>query len=68
MSFRVFTRTWWRENSAWPNGLEPHAGDKHIVDTVDTEAEARELCREVNSRYRDPRARRLSFKAEYEEA
>lgn len=24
--YRVFTRTWWRYNPAWPGGREPRAG------------------------------------------
>lgn len=62
--FHVFHRTWWVESPGWPNGLEPEAGEKHTIDEVETEAEARALCQEWNAE-NDPG--RLSDKAEYEE-
>jgi hypothetical protein len=62
--YRVFHRTWWKENLAWPNGLEPEAGEKHEIETVETEKEARELCREWNRKHAPGR---YSDKAEYEE-
>ena len=65
MSYRVFARTWWKENPGWPNGLEPCAGRKYTLRRkVGTEAEARQLCEEYN---RSHRPGRLSRKAEYEE-
>ena len=27
--YDCFQRTWWKDNSDWPNGLEPHAGRKN---------------------------------------
>ena len=65
MSYRVFTRTWWRENPAWPNGLEPGAGRKHtLAKRVATEEEARAIAQQYNSTHTPGR---LSRKAEYEE-
>lgn len=65
MSFAVFTRAWWKENPAWPNGLEPHAGPRRYLATgIVTEETARRMCREYNETH-DPG--RLSVKAEYEE-
>tara|TARA_R110000851_G_scaffold174949_1_gene321146 strand:- start:711 stop:902 length:192 start_codon:yes stop_codon:yes gene_type:complete len=62
--FKVFSRTWWKENPDWPNGLEPSMGRKHTLDVVATEAEAVALCREYNKRP----SGRLSRKAEFEDA
>ena len=64
--FHVFTRTWWAENPAWPNGLEPCIGDKHTQcgGPVSTEEEALAWCKEYNATH-DPG--RLSLKAEYTE-
>ena len=59
----VFMRTWWRENPDYPDGLEPHLGARDVIATVETEGEARALCREINAT-NDPG--RLSYKAEYE--
>lgn len=65
MSYRVFTRNWWRRNPAWPDGREPGAGPKTTLRArVETEAEAREICRTYNATH-DPGP--LSRKAEYEE-
>ena len=66
MSFRVFTRTWWKHNSNWPNGLEPHAGPKHTLPggaTVATEEAARDMCRVWAANHKPGR---LSRKAEYQ--
>jgi len=61
--FKVFARTWYRENSEWPDGLEPFAGKKYIIHKgVQTEHEAQVLCREWNSRNKPGK---LSKKAEY---
>jgi len=67
--YRVFHRTWWRENPRWPNGLEPCAGRKTTAATVETEEEARALCREANSSPNNftAKQRRLGRKYEYEE-
>lgn len=62
--YRVFHRTWWKDNPKWPNGLEPEPGEKHEIEVVDTEADAIILCREWNSTHEKGR---YSDKAEYEE-
>jgi hypothetical protein len=65
MSYSVFTRTWWKENPSWPNGLEPEAGEKtYLEEGLNTEAEARAIAKEYNATH-DPG--RLSEKAEFEE-
>jgi len=66
MSFRTFTRTWWRRNSEWPDGREPHAGRKAYRATYDTEAEAREACKAFNAKPKTKEQKFLSFKMEYE--
>lgn len=65
--YRVFHRTFWKEaeEPGWPYGLEPCLGKRHtIAEGVETEEEARALCREYN---RTHPPGRLSDKAEYEE-
>lgn len=65
MSYRVFARTWWRNNPAWPNGLEPCLGRQTtIAERVATEEEAQAICEHYNSVHKPGR---LSHKAEYEE-
>ena len=65
MSYRVFTRTWWRYNPSWPNGLEPGAGRKTTINKrVSTEEEARNICKVWNANHKPGK---LSRKAEYEE-
>lgn len=64
-AFRVFHRTWWKENPAWPEGREPGPGRQHFVSWADTEEEAREICRAWNKAH-SPGF--LSDKAEYESA
>ena len=64
--YRVFTRTWWKHNAEWPNGLEPCPGRKTVIHRrVETEDEARKLCQEYN---RTHKPGKLSRKAEYETA
>jgi len=64
--FDVFVRDFWAENPAWPGGREPGAGPKtYIARDVETEAEARAICKEYNATH-DPGF--LSRKAEYEDA
>lgn len=29
--YRVFTRTWWKRNPAWPDGKEPCPGRQHTL-------------------------------------
>ena len=62
-AFKVFHRTGWTRNSAYPNGLEPSTGRKHtIAKCVETEAEARDIARVWNANHK---AGKLSDKAEY---
>jgi len=62
--FRTFTRTWWKENKSWPNGLEPEAGTAHYHGRYENEKDARAACKQWNDTH-DPG--RLSIKMEYEE-
>ena len=63
MKYRVFTRTWWRNNPDYLDTLEPCPGRKTIIGKVNTEEEARLLCKNYNDN-NDPG--RLSRMAEYE--
>lgn len=63
MSYRIFTRTWWRRNKDWPDGLEPWPGRKVYIGVAATESEARAQCAEWNGTHRPGK---LSNKAEYE--
>ena len=66
MPYNVFIRTWWKNNPKYPNGLEPEAGEKeYIAEDLDTEQEARAMCREYNSTHD---AGRYSLKAEFEDS
>ena len=60
--YRIFTRTWWRNNPNWPDGLEPHAGRKTTIGYANTEEEARSICKRYNDIHNPGR---LSRKAEY---
>ena len=72
MGYRVFTRTWWKENPDWPDGLEPKAGRKRYrmpstnwkQQTFATEKEAIAWCKEWNDTHEPGR---YSRKAEFEE-
>ena len=60
--YDVFTRTWWKENPEWPNGLEPRAGPKmHIAKNLSLR-EAVAMCSEWNATHKPGR---LSRKAEF---
>jgi hypothetical protein len=61
MAYKVFHRTWWRREGG---RLVPHAGRKTIIQAhVETEEEARAICRQWNAAH-DPGP--LSRKAEYD--
>ena len=65
--YRVFTRTWWKHNPAWPNGREPQAGKRSYRNHPAglTYDEARQYCQRWNTEHNlGP----LSRKAEFEEA
>ena len=65
MAYNVFTRNWWKENSAWPNGLEPDPGAKKTYLAYGlSEEDARATCKQYNDAYKPGR---LSCKAEYED-
>lgn len=62
--YDVFTRTWWRKNKNWPNGLEPSLGRKtYIHRAIKTEEQARQLCADHQETHKPGK---LSFKAEFE--
>ena len=61
--YRAFTRTWWRNNPAWPNGLEPGAGRKTTIGRNLTADEALRVCKHYNETHNPGR---LSRKAEFE--
>jgi hypothetical protein len=63
VSYRAFSRTWWRRNPSWPNGREPGAGPKTTLARHLTEDEARRVCADYNATH-NPGP--LSRKAEYE--
>jgi len=64
MSYRCYVTNWWKDNSSWPNGLEPdgNAPRHTIAKNVPTEMEARAICREWNETHK---AGRPSRKAEF---
>ncbi len=64
--YRVFTRTWWRHNPSWPNGLEPSAGTCNYRNHPRnlTYDEARRYCWRWNEEHPPGR---LSRKAEFEQ-
>ena len=66
MAFKCFTRTWWRRNPAWSGGREPDASGRKttIAKRVQTEEEARAICKQYNDSH-EPGF--LSRKAEYME-
>jgi len=63
--YNVFTRTWWRNNPAYPNGLEPSPGRKRYLARGISYERARQLCHEYNSTHKPSP---LSRKAEFETA
>jgi hypothetical protein len=63
MSYTCFIRTWWRDNPAWPDGLEPCPGEQRIIaEDVETIEEAREICQEWNESHEEGR---YGLKAEF---
>lgn len=62
--YSIFTRTWWKENPGYPDGLEPCIGRKTHIRSVDTEEEARKFCNKHNDN-RPHSWLRLSRKYEY---
>jgi len=64
MSYKVFTRTWWKRNPKWPEGREPKRGRKTVLGMVRTEEEAVRMCDKYNDTHKPGF---LSRKAEFEE-
>jgi len=62
--YRVFHRTWWKRNPAYPDGREPHPGNKRFIGWAHSYSEAQDMCRVWNANH-DPG--KLSDKAEFEE-
>ena len=63
-NYKCFTRRWWKDNSSWPNGLEPDGkGNKTTKCYVETIEQAREYCQEYN---RTHSPGRYSVKCEFE--
>jgi len=60
--YRVFTRTWWRDNPDWPDGLEPSLGRKTTLAKRVSFEEARRIARKYNATHEPGR---LSRKAEF---
>ena len=68
--YRVFRRTWWKENPDWPGGLEPCPGKKRYIPHArfNTIEEARAYCKKRNKEQKlTEREKRLSLKFEFEE-
>jgi hypothetical protein len=63
-NYRVFHRTWWKDNPSWPNGLEPHLGNKALIGFAGNQDQARAMCKAWNAEHD---AGRFSDKAEFEE-
>ena len=61
--YRVFIRTWWKNDPEWSNGLKPHVGPKYHLKEYETEEAARAFCEAYNDSHS---AGRFSRKAEYE--
>ena len=64
-TYRVFTRTWWRLNPAYPEGREPCPGPEHTLARRMTYEEARAFCLDWNARHKPGQ---LSRKAEFTQA
>ena len=71
--YECFHRTWWKKNSDWPNGLEPHVGRKNFyfknkfgseTHVFLSEQEAIDFCTDWNDTHD---AGVLSRKAEYQD-
>ena len=66
MTYRIFTRRWWRPNKDWPNGLEPCPGKQRTIGRADTEEEAIAACEKWNERAHVSKYdQRLGLKAEF---
>ena len=61
--YTVFVRNWWKDNPAWPDGLEPCPGERSIIATGCTYSEARRRCEAYRATHEPGR---YSNKAEFE--
>lgn len=61
--YNVFTRTWWKRNPTWPNGLEPSMGHKTYREKGLTYADAIRTAKAYNDTHNPGK---LSRKAEIE--
>ncbi len=64
-NYDVFVRDWCIPNPRWPDGREPHAGDKEYIARNVSWSTDREICADYNESH-DPGP--MSRKAEFEEA
>jgi hypothetical protein len=63
--YRVFSRTWWKDNPSWLNGLEPCPGRKRFLKGKFTLEDARRMCARLNAEPVTARQERLGFKWEF---
>jgi len=68
MKYQIFRRTWWKENPAWPDGLEPCPGrSRRLKERYDSEEEASAICQKLNREAKlTGRQQRLGLKYEYD--
>lgn len=60
--YSTFTRTWWRNNPSWPNGLEPCPGKRRTHARNLSYEEARRMCQEWNATHKPGRlSRKMEF-------
>ena len=64
--YRVFTRTWWKNDPEFPNRLRPYIGPKYYLEECKTEEEAKALCNAYSCYNCSHNAGRLSRTVEYE--
>lgn len=62
-TYRVFTRTWWQRNPAYPGGLEPRPGRQHTIRRGLSYSEAQAFCASWNAEHKPGK---LSRKAEFQ--
>lgn len=48
-NYTVFTRTWWKSNKNYPNGLEPHMGKRKVIRKGLSIEQARKECEQWNN-------------------
>lgn len=65
MGYDVFTRTWWKANSNWPDGREPGIGRRTYLARNVTEEDACAIRKQYNDTHKPGK---FSRKAECEQA